>query len=415
MIAGLEERIGSDPHSTDPLLLAYGALVAKASPDLQHRMTLFLLNRVPLVEGNSSSLIHHILSLGNTESHQTTSYLTDYLWHTDHQVQVSAIYSLRYVTSDRLVQKELSMLVSHPNVSDEHLAMVLQCLLYGIEHASNTYTETPFNYDLVMALLSSVMTSTDGELQQAFFSYLHLLDNAEAQHMIKIITTPPARDGNSTRLRRGSNWAENNPLYNLVSPLAARIADVNKYSYRKAYLWGKEIGIKKANLKVAAGGFVGASKSGGYKIFGRAKAVGHAFGKTKTAVDVLVLREKSNTGTTTKVYGAIGGKILINYNNNSPLKCKREEKPLFNPPYKLFSFQLKFKILVGSLTFTLNGYIKLNSNLFVEFCEKTTQTTCEAGLDTIITMKLQGGVTGSLLVSDVLYKYAYMYRCKSSN
>ena len=133
MIAELEERIGSDPHSTDPLLLAYGALAAKASPDLQHRMTLFLLNRVPLVEGNSSALIHHILSLGNTESHQATSYVTDYLQHSDHQVQLSAIYALRYFTNDSAVQKALNMLVNYPNVSDQHLAIILHCLFYGIE------------------------------------------------------------------------------------------------------------------------------------------------------------------------------------------------------------------------------------------------------------------------------------------
>ena len=95
MISELEERIGDDTHSTDPLLLAYGALVAKASPDLQQRMTLFLLNRLSFAETNSSSLIHHVLSLGNTESHQAASSIVGYLQHPDHHVQLSSIYALR--------------------------------------------------------------------------------------------------------------------------------------------------------------------------------------------------------------------------------------------------------------------------------------------------------------------------------
>ena len=67
-ISELEERIRRDHHSPHPLLLAYGALVTKAPPYLQERMALFLLNRLPLAETNISSLIHHIFSLGNTES-----------------------------------------------------------------------------------------------------------------------------------------------------------------------------------------------------------------------------------------------------------------------------------------------------------------------------------------------------------
>ena len=134
MIAQLEQRIGNFSHSTDPLLLAYGALVGRASPDLQHRMTLFLLSRLPLAETNTSTLVHHILSLRNTESKQITGSLVDYLTHPDQHVQLCSIHALRYATGDSLVQKALRTLVSQPNATDDHLATILHTLLFGLEH-----------------------------------------------------------------------------------------------------------------------------------------------------------------------------------------------------------------------------------------------------------------------------------------
>ena len=400
-VSELEERIGDDTHSTDPLLLAYGALVAKASPDLQQRMTLFLLSRLPLAETNSSSLIHHVLSLGNTESHQAASSIVGYLQHPDHHVQLSSIYALRYATSDSLVQKALTTLLNQPHVSDEHIATLLQCLLYGVEHASNNHIEKPFNIDLGSALLSSVMDTENEELHRALIGYLQLINSDESKNILKLMTSPSkgAAYSNSTRLRRGTNWAENNAVYNLVSPLATRRSDIIAYGVCKAYIWGRKCGVNRGNIQIAAGGFVGVGKSGGYKIFGRAKAVGHAFGKTKTAVDFLVLREKTSTSTRTRLYGEIIGKTLVNIDIKlKSTVCNRYSRTLYNPrKYTLFDFQFSIFIYVATLKFNLAGYVKLDSNLYVEFCEKE-KLTAEAGVITTITMELQAGATANLLV-----------------
>ena len=85
-----------------------------------------------------------------------------------------------------------------------------------------------------------------------------------------------------TRNRRGTNWDEYNSVYNLVASQSSRRADESHYPYHKAYIWGKHFGVPKANIQIAAGGFIGVSAPEDYKVFGRAKAVGHAFGKTKT-------------------------------------------------------------------------------------------------------------------------------------
>ena len=398
MISELENRIGNDTHSTDPLLLAYGALVAKASPDLQQRMTLFLLSRLPQAETNSSSLIHHILSLGNTESHQVTNSLTDYLQHPDHHVQLSSIYALRYATSDSLVQKALSTLLSQSQVSDEHLATVLRCLLFGIEHASNTHTQTPFNTDLATALTSSVMNTDNEELQQALIKYLQLVNNEESMNLLRLMTAPQSKGySNSTRHRRDTDWDEDNEVYTLVSQLSNRQGDVRRYGNHKSYIWGKYFGVPRGNLQVAAGGFIGANSDREYKVFARAKAVGHAFGINKTAVDFLVLREKHSTNASTRLYAEIIGKTILNINDN-PV-CKSFSESLYNSKeYTLFKFRYPIPIYGGTLTVSIGGYVKLNSILSLQFCLSTSSLSAEAGLVTTITMELRAQASATLLV-----------------
>ena len=300
-----------------------------------------------------------------------TSSLTDYLQHPDHHVQLSSIYALRYATSDSLVQKALTTLLSQSQVSDEHLATVLRCLLYGIEHASNTHTQTPFNIDLATTLTSSVMNTDNEELQQALIKYLQQLNNEESMNLLQLMTAPQSKEySNSTRLRRGTDWDENNAVYNLVSPLSTRQDDVRRYPCHKAYIWGKKFGVEKGNIQIAAGGFIGASSTLEYKVFGRAKAVGHAFGRTATAVDFLVLREKRSTSASTRLYAEIIGKILLNFNTNTMTNpCNSYSNPLYGTSkYTLFNFRYSIFIYVGTLTFRIAGYVRLNSVLNVEYC-----------------------------------------------
>ena len=401
MISELENRIGNDTHSTDPLLLAYGALVAKASPDLQQRMTLFLLSRLPQAETNSSSLIHHILSLGNTESHQVTSSLTYYLQHPDHHVQLSSIYALRFATSDSLVQKALTTLLSQPQVSDEHIATVLRCLRFGIEHASNTHTQTPFNIYLATVLTSSVMNTDNEELQQALTKYLQQVNNEESMNLLKLMTAPQSKEhSSSTRFRRGSNWAENNGVYNLVSPLSTRQDDVRCYPYHKAYIWGRKFGVSKGNIQIAAGGFIGASLTGDYKVFARATAAAHAFGRTKTAVDFLVLREKKGKSALTRIYAEIIGITLLNINDYSlNVLCGSYSRTLYqSSKYTLFNFQYSVFIYVGYLTFHVGGYVSLNSVPILEYCMDTSSLNATASLATTITLELRAEASATLIV-----------------
>ena len=405
LVSELQTLIGSDVHSTDPLLLAYGAIIATASPDLQSRMIPFLLSRLPHAEMNTSSLIHHILSLGNTGSPHVTSPLIAYLQHPELHVQLSAISALRFMTNDSQVQEALTALLSHPSVSEDHLAVVIQSLLYGIEAAKNNYQEKPFSSKLAAALGLLAMDTNNTELHSAIISYLQEFNTSESRELVEYLSSAPATDSemysNSTRFRRGTNWAGRNSVYNLVQPLSTRRADVRKYGYRKSYIWGKQFGVPKGNLQVAAGGFIGVSRAGDYKLFGGGKAVAHAFGRTMTVANFQVYRIKTRRATRSRLYANVMGRTLINlYQGRDSSVCKRYDRPLKRSRnFQVFSFQYPIFIYVGTLRFQLRGYVQLSVGMFVEFCDNRGSITARTGLTPTVTMTLAARAEANILVS----------------
>ena len=200
----------------------------------------------------------------------STNSLINYLSHPDELVQFSAIHALRYTTGDSLVQKALNLVVTQCNVSEDHVFAVLHCLLSGIEHASSKHMQPPFNLELAVSLVSS---SENGELQQLLASYLQLVGNEDSRHLLTLMTVPLSKEGysNSTRLKRGSNWAKSNSVYDLMASLKTRQNDTKSYQLHKAYIWGKKFGNSKANLQVAAGGLLVLQRVGSIKSSDRPK------------------------------------------------------------------------------------------------------------------------------------------------
>jgi hypothetical protein len=113
-----------------------------------------------------------------------------------------------------------------------------------------------------------------------------------------------------------------------------------------------------------------------------------------------VLREKGTTSTRTRLFAQIAGKTLANIDIRSPSTvCKRYSKKFFTSnKYLVFDFSYPIKILVATIKVGITGYVRLGSNLYVEFCEKVGSLPAEAGLESTISLEIQAGFTGSLLV-----------------
>ena len=397
-VAKLEELISSDAHSGDPLLLAYAGIISRASPDLQQRMTLFLINRLPQAETNSTSLIHHILSLGNAASPHLTSFLIDYLGHPDKDVQLTSILAMRFLMNEPSVQKSLKELLYQPHTSDEHVAMIAKALLYGIERAKLNYQTKPYSSDFAEALVTSSIHIEDEELHDAITTYLQSINTDSSRDLLKFfkfakMENYDAKYSNTTRFRRGTQWDENNHLYNLVQPLAVRQDDVRRYKHRLSYIWAKQFGGGDINAQVAAGGFAGLSDSGDYKLFGRGVAKANCYDRSLTFIEFLVLRQKNSQSTVSRLYANVLGITLKNVNlKEGASVCVSHEEPIYEgKEYTVFDFTYSIFVVVGTLNFNLKATVQFSAGLYVEGCENHGSLSVAAGMSPTITIRVYAG------------------------
>ena len=405
MVAELETLISSDIHSGDPLLLAYGAIISRASPELQQRMVLFLVDRLPEAETNSTSLIHHILSLGNSGSSRISSHLIDYLGHPESDVQLTAILAMRFIMNDPSIEKSLKELLSQPQVTEDHLTMIAKALVYGSERAKVNFEEIPYSHDFIEELVAMSMGMENEELQSALAVYLRAINNPETHELLKVLKFHKNQDmdelyTNSTRFRRGKDWDQNSDVYNLVSPLATRQSDVKTYNNHLAYIWGKSFGGKDINAKVAAGGFAGVGNSGDYKLFGHAVAQANCYDRSLTILEFLILREKDSKSTVSQFYAVVMGITLKNVKITEDASvCKSLEEPIYEgKEYTIFSFTYKIFVIVGTLSFNLKATVQFTAGMYIEFCDNHGALTLGGGLSPTLTITVSAGGDLEILV-----------------
>ena len=385
-IAELENMISSDVHSTDPLLLAYGAIVPKASPELQQRMVLFLTSRLPEAETNSTSLIHHILSLGNSGSPHASDYLIDYLGHQETDIQLMAIFAMRFLMDQPSIVKSLQNTLSQPDITEDHLIVIAKSLLYGCESATLEDKVKPFPKDLVVTLVALSLRTDDKELHSSVKNYLKEVKTKDSMDLLNLmkltsVGQPNGKYVNITRLRRGSEWNERNSVYDLVASLAERQRDVQLYQNRRAYIWGKKFGVRNINVQVAGGAFVGVSNAGDYKLFGRGVARARCYNRRRTIIDFLVLRQKDSRSTLSKLYSVVLGRTLLNtrYTQDSSV-CRNIPRQITPRKYTVFDFTISVFVVVGTLNFRLQATVQFSGGVYLNYCNNRRSLTAAAGL-----------------------------------
>ena len=411
LVARLEELISSDVNTNDPLLLAYGAIVPRASATLQARMISFLLDRLPFAEVESKSLIHHILALGNTESPETSGLLLDYLGHPDQAVQLTSILSLRSLLNEPAVQKNLREFLLKPDTNQDHIAMMAKALLYGAEDASMKRVPRPYPEDLVKSLVALAANIDDEQIQGTLSRYLETVGTRNSHDLLNLFEAVKSNKyDNDTRIRRGTNWAESNPVYDLVEPLSERQEDVNKYTNHLAYIWGQLFGGKDINLQIAAGGFAGVANNGEYKVYGHAVAQATLYNRRQTFVEFILLRRKTDVQTETKLYGNVMGKVLKDIDSIEEVDvCKTYNEPLYDGKvYTVFDFTYTVFVEVANLDFGAKATVQFTAGLEIAFCDKLGRLTASAMLTPTLTLTVEASGDVEVLVSqhNVMYNSA---------
>ena len=424
----IELLIGIPSTSTDPLLLAYGSLASRDSHHshaVEGHIVKYLLHRLAQVEylsqestGNDTiwPIIHLLHSLGNTDSKLTIETLLSYVQHPNLDIQLASINALKAHTTNETVQRLLSEILLSASVEDQ-VEHITQTLIEALEHMKMSRNKDRGIHDKYTGpLVASAMRSTNSKLHNLVLHYLNELGTKQANEMSKLLMDfilgsnfhddreelydlrEVENSTASSRHRRGSDWDASSSIYNLVASYSSRRSDVTTYPKHKAYIWGKKIGISKVYAQFAAGGFAGIRPNGkGYKLFAKAVARGHAFGKTVTALRAEFLRRRTGNNIYQKIYAKVVGKTLINEKGYLTAGCSSVTRNLFSTNIRLFRLQFSVFIYVGTLDFYVTMNVKLGLKLRLTFCE-TTIKAC-ASLIPSATLRAEGGARATILVS----------------
>ena len=388
MLSHIENLITSSSDTTDALILSYGALASSLSPELQHRIVSFLVNRINQTT-NPSILVHYIHSLGNTQSHLANPMLLYMLAEqSSSNVRLAAVYALRYNTRSMEVQDAFRhTLESDP--SEALTEMVLRSLIAGTESNLQPISDQFFEA-IVMAV-----NRKNTELKMLLAYYIHLLgSNAPNRWSFVLLGHQKKRD---------TRWNEKNELYDLVQDAASRDSDLQLYPTNKAYIWGKSFGASQVGLETAFGAFVGFGGSANptsYKLFAKGIAKAHAYGFSKSVIEVLLISENKPEGDhiTNQLYVSIAGKVLIDYQKEIPT-CKTWTYPLYSSPtYEVGKLSSSVFVYVGLLNFELSLSARLTIDAALTVCVQKCVSAIGALLPSV-TLEATGDTTGSIAVS----------------
>ena len=189
--------------------------------------------------------------------------------------------------------------------ADKILEEILKILIDAYE---NKILANP-SEELINTTTNSAIQLKNPNLYELAAKYLHQLkldginidiytDILKQQHNYRDLQYDHLSDmdKNYSIVKRGSDWDENNPDYNMVASYYHRRSDVIKFPKHKAYIWGKTFGVINLKMKVGVGGFAGIdikSSNVNYKLYARAAANINVFVKNYKIVDFEISRYTS--------------------------------------------------------------------------------------------------------------------------
>ena len=399
----IEHLITTSNESTDSLFLSYGALASKLPEETKLQMVNFLLNYVKPIQ-NNSDLVHIIHALGNTESNVTNKILVNYLTHPDPNVQLAAVYALRYSMDSTSIQSEIINMLHSKHGSKQFVEMVLRALIAGAEWNGSPKVQ-PIQTELFEALVGSA--KDDQSIFKMLLHYTMLIGESLPPQWTVLLS-------HHVNKRGTTQWNSADQLYNLILSKSDRDYDVETYPCNKAYLWGKSLGIPVLKLEATFGSFAGFGCSKehptNFKLFAKGIVKGYAFKRSKTAFEALLFSEKKPESNEIKsrVYFNIVGKVLADKNSDIPT-CKTWNFPLYSSPdYTLITFSVPIFIYVGFLTFTLELKTRLGVDANLGACI-TDCVSVQGSLEPSVALIASAQATASILVGCISSCFDYLH------
>ena len=415
--------INSNPNDDDSIILVLGALVRNSNVTTQKIVVNELLKRLNIVitsTNNTEAIIALTYALGNSGSKLAIHALLCSLQNDDIDIKIAAIRSLGYHLDQSIVQEAIMISLASTD-EDKILEEILMILI----DAYDSMIVTNPSEELLNAIVSCTVKLNNPNLYALFEKYLQKINsNVEdfmnllrQQHNYGEVSRDLINDTNGadSRVKRGSDWDEYNSDYDVVASYSQRRGDVLTYPYHKAYIWGNTYGVDKLNLKVGAGGFIGAGGFGGFirainifsskrsKVFAKAAAKLQVFGRSFSLVNLEYSDRTFGDKTLyNNVFVKLGSNVIKNiYKTYTISSCKNNNKNLWNSgEYTVFNLKFNIWVFVGTIGVYLRGSVSSRGDLNLCICPARVSA-CGNVVPTL-TARVSGGASASLLVS---YKY----------
>ena len=252
--------ISTNPSNDDNIILVLGALGRNSNTTVQKYIVDELLKRlsVAIITTNSTDTLSTLTyALGNSGSKLAIDALLSSLKHDDIDVQISAIRSLGYHLDQPIVQDAFIVCLS---LTDEDKVLE-EILMAMVDAFDSTMILTNPSKELLNATIRCAIKLKNPNLYELLINYLQKI-NDDVEFYLNLLKQQDNYgevdrehisdvSGIDSRVKRGSDWDEYNPDYDVVASYSQqKDDDVTNYPHHKAYIWGKTYGVDNSMLKL---------------------------------------------------------------------------------------------------------------------------------------------------------------------
>ena len=399
--------ISTNSSNDDSIILVLGALGRNSNVNVQKIIVDELLKRLNIAttSTNSTEVLSTLnYALGNSGSKLAIDALLSSIEHDDIDVQLSAIRSLGYHLDQPIVQDAFIVSLT---ITDED--KVLEEILMILLDAFDSMILIAPSKELLNAIVSCAIKLENPNLYELLTKYLQKID-VDVEVYLNLLKQQDNygevdrehisdANGIDSRIKRGTDWDEDNSDYDVVANYSQRRSDVTTYPYHKAYIWGKTYGVDKLNLKVGAGAFIGASCDKRFKAFAKSVAKAEVFGRTFNLAHLEYSDYTSNDHLYHRVYVKLGSHVEKNvFTPYQIASCHKYQKNLWSTgEYKVFDLKFNIWVYVGTVHIDIRGYVSSRGDL--NLCACPSQVSACGNVEPSLSLRVSGEASASLLVS----------------
>ena len=404
----IDTIININPSNEDGILLILGALARNNNAAVQSKVVNELIRRLNAAKstGNSSEDIVTLnYALGNTGSRLAIDALLSSIDHNDLDAQIAVIRSLDVHLDQPVVQHALITLLS-TITEDKVLEETMMILKDGF--SDKIYIDP--SEHMLNAIVNATIRLENPNLYELLIKYLTLVGTDDAvRHINRIMEQYNYGDvmhehtAGDTRVKR--QWDSTNSFYDLIASYYDRRSDVRNYPTYKSYLMGRNYGINKLYLQIAAGTFNGAYFSGytrRLKLFNKVAARAILLGSTREVARLEYSERTSGSYRYQKIYVKLGSTVHTNIYRSYSHTNKRASCTSFNGNFwyesgRVFTFRFSFFVYVATINFYLYGTASTRGDGGVCICPSSLSA-C-ANVKPSVTLRVTGGASVNLIVS----------------